>query len=129
VKALRAVTLIEVMVAGAILAIVLASTAGAMAFGFSTASHTRRVAAAERAAASHLEALMLEDERRPLPARGSVRLNEEGQQDPDGLFTSTWALDPNRPVPGAFRLAVEVTWSDGLARRLRLVTYLPERRR
>jgi hypothetical protein len=72
---------------------------------------------------------MLEDRLRAVPARGSVRFTEEGQQDPRGLFTSTWSLDPNRPVPGAFRLAVEVTWSDIIERRLRLVTYLPERGR
>ena len=125
----RAVTLIEVMVAGAILAIVLASAAAAMTFGFTNAAHTRRVAAAERVAASHLESLILEDELRNVPARGQVRFTEEGQASPDGLFTSTWSLDPNRPVPGAFRLAVEITWSDVIPRRLRLVTYLPQRGR
>lgn len=125
----RGVTLVEVMVAGAILAVVLSSTAAAMTFGFTNAAHTRRLAAAERVAAGHLETLMLEDRLRAVPARGSVRFSEEGQQDPDGIFTSTWSLDPNRPVPGAFRLAVEVTWSDIIERRLRLVTYLPERGR
>jgi hypothetical protein len=117
------------MVAGAILGIVMASVAAALSFGFSTTSHARRLAAAERAAASHLEMLLLENALRPLPARGSVRLNEQGQKDPEGLFTSTWSFDPNRPVPGAFRLAVELTWRDGIERRLRMATYVPGRRR
>jgi len=117
-------TLIEVMVAGALLAIVLTTTAMSLVFGFTTTARARRAAAAERVAAGHLEMLVLENRLRPVPASGSVRFNLEGQQDPGGLFTSTWSLDPNRPVPGAQRLAVDVQWQDGGARSSRLVTYL-----
>lgn len=121
----RALTLLEVMVAGTILGVVLSATAAALSFGFNSTKHARRLAAAERLAGSHLETLLVEHARGPVPARGSIRFNEEGQQDPAGLFTSTWSLEPNRPVSGAFRLAVEVVWVDHSERRLRIATYLP----
>jgi type II secretory pathway pseudopilin PulG len=117
-------TLIEVMVAGSILSIVLTTTATALVFGFTTTGRARRAAAAERIAAGHLEMLVLENRLRTVPPSGSIRFNLEGQTDPAGAFTSTWSLDPNRPVPGASRLAVDVRWEDGGTRSSRLVTYL-----
>lgn len=120
----RAATLIEVMVAGTILAIVLSTVAAAMSFGFSTSAQSRRAAAAERIAAGHLETLILQNRLGGVPARGVVVVNDEGQDDPFGKFTSSWSLEPNKPVPGASRIAVEVSWNDGFARTTRLVTYL-----
>ena len=120
----RAATLIEVMVAGAILAIVLSTVAAAMAFGFNATAQARRSAAAERIAAGHLETFILQNRLGGLPARGQVRVNDEGQEDPFGAFTSSWLLEPNKPVAGASRMAVEVTWNDGFERTTRIVTYL-----
>lgn len=121
-------TLVEVMVAGAMLSIVISTAAMLLGFGFNRLGDARRSAAAERVAASHLELLLLENASGALPARGSARFNIEGQSDPRGLFVSSWVLDADRPVPGAARLAVDVTWTVDQVRSQKLVTYLVPRR-
>lgn len=117
-------SLVEVMIAGSILAVILSTSAMLLGFGFERTGDARRSAAAERIAASHLELLLLENAAGGIPSQGRRRFDVEGQADPRGAFVSSWTLERDRPVPGASRLAVEVGWNVDRPRTQKLVTYL-----
>ncbi len=136
-RAVRGSSLIEVMVASSILLIVLTSTSMAIAFGVRHVGHTRRVAEAERIAASQMEALLIEGRRnaplldnsgrfatpRPRDTAGRQRFSADGRADKDGDYFAKWTIQLNKPVEGGLRLRVDVTWDEDGQRGIGLTTY------
>lgn len=127
-RALRATSLLEVMVASAILLAVLASATMAVGFGMRHIGHTRRLGEAERVAAMQLEELLIRNRRGPLPPAGTGRFDNDGRVDADGAYRMAWSLEPGQPVPEGARLSVEVSWDEDGRRAVTLRTYLETRR-
>ncbi len=115
----RGASLIEVLVAMAILVIVLSSTAGLLSFGAERMGHALRNAECERIAASHVETLLRSADP---PTTGSVRFNREGRVDDNGPYTSRWTVDTNHPIRGAARLVLTV--DGGMPHQATITTYL-----
>ena len=135
---MRASSLLEVMVASAILLTILTSTASAVAFGVMHVGHSRRVAEAERIAAGQMEALIVEGRLAvpttdpfgrfnvptPPSQRGSNRFSSDGRPQAAGDYLAQWTVEEDRPIVGGLRLHVKVDWEDRGARRsLGLTTY------
>lgn len=117
-------SLLEVMVASAILIVVLSSAAMTIGFGVRQVGRSRRTADAERIAASHLEQLLIENRTRALAPAGRLTFSADGRLDPAGPYHSEWTLERNRPVPNGSRLRVTVRWDDAGPRNIGLTTYL-----
>lgn len=134
----RGSSLIEVMVASAILLAVLTATASAIAFGVGTIGHSRHVADAERIAAGQMEALIVEGHEqdplldpfgrfaapRPRNIAGTQRFAADGRADAEGEYVAKWTVQENRPIVGGLRLRVDVSWREGgTPRSIGLTTY------
>ena len=120
----RGTSLIEVMIASAILIVVLSSSAMAISFGVQQVGRSRRTADAERIAASHLEQLLIENRGRDIARSGTVVFAADGRVDGSGPYRSSWTVERRRPIPIGARLQVTVSWVDGGARKIGLATYL-----
>jgi Tfp pilus assembly protein PilV len=108
-------SLIEVMIAGTILVIVIASAAGSIALGFNLIADRRYKTMAESVAASHMELLVATTQQRYLDADDCVAVTYSREIEAGGtLFTASCLLVPNTPVvtlANRFaRLTVSVTY-------------------
>ncbi len=112
------------MVASSILLLVLSSATMAVGFGVRHVGHTRRVAEAERIAATKIEEMLIVGSRGPLPGSGNERFAADGRVDADGPYAATWKVEMDQPVPLGARLRVEVTWNEGTVHKISLTTYL-----
>jgi type II secretory pathway pseudopilin PulG len=111
--AARGFSLVEAMVAGAILAIALTAAAGSLSMGFRFIAERRLKATAEMVAQSHMEMLLAVERERNLQASdcAPVPYTREVIGDDDAAFVATCTIVANRPVtPTAAydRLVVDV---------------------
>lgn len=121
-RALRATSLIEVMVASVILIILLEALSLALSAGVRQAAHGRHVHEADGIAGAQLEQLIVAAANGPI-GNGSHRYGADGREDADGYYRVRWVVEPERPVPFGARLRVFVNWNDGTERGISVQTY------
>ena len=117
-------SLLEVLVAMAMLAVVLSAAAGLLSFGAERMGKALRHAECERIAASHVETLL---RMRDPPTSGSVRFDRDGRVDDGGPYTSRWTIDLDHPIRGGARLVMTV--DGGKPHEATITTYMLRSRR
>ena len=123
-------SLIEAMVAAAILLIVLSSAAGSISLGFSMIAERRFRAAAEAVAASHMEVLVATAKDQFLGAADCAPVTYTRDVVAGGtVFTASCRLETNRPVVAVAdrfsRLTVDVKYQHlGRAHSTSFSTYI-----
>jgi hypothetical protein len=121
-------SLLEVLVAGSILAAGLAAIASAVPLVLQVMVDVREMSDADRVTAATVEQVVMTWAADParLEARGSFRADATGRENASGRFAVAWSLEPDRPVPGNTRVDVTVTWTaaNRRARRRQLLTYV-----
>lgn len=121
-------TLIEVLVAAAILAVGLSALATSIPVVLRVIADVRELSVADRIASASTEQLVMTWAASParVPATDTVVVDDSGREDPAGRFSVSWTLTPDRPIDGNTALAVTVVWRapDGRARSRVLRTYV-----
>lgn len=109
----RGFSLLEALVAGAILAVVLSTTAGALSMSYRFIAERRLRATSEMVCQSHMEMLLAIERDRNLQPRDCepIPYTHEVIGENGAVFTASCRIIPNRPVTptGAYdRLEVDV---------------------
>lgn len=131
-RAPRGFTLLEVMVASALLLFGIAAVVAGLSHATKTGKHQRYVTQGIHVAESVLENLLLANAGHPdleSGAHGPRWFNEVGEQlgaANGSTFEANWTVVLNEPIPDMKRLTVTVTWlEDNVERRLSLTTDRP----
>lgn len=111
-------TLIEVMVAGALFGVGVAATATSVNVYMSVLEHERKLAAAWRILqgdAAHVRALPLTSSTWTSPT--SAKVNAFGIDDPAGGFLLQRTPQADTPFAGARQITLDVSWSEAAGTR------------
>jgi Tfp pilus assembly protein PilV len=123
----RGFAMIEVLISAAILITGITVAVDVQAMMSRSAAAQRRFVTATEVAEQTLERLLVlfagSDSLRPGLHDGPT-YNLDGVPAADGIFSTSWTVDENTPVPGVRRVTVEVRWRDfGRDRQVLLSTF------
>ena len=119
-------TLIEVMVAGGLLAIGLLALVQATASATASIDHQKKLAQAVHVGEAVMEMNLVKSAANPDLAAGTTAgpsFDDDGRMSPGGTFSTEWDVVVATPLPSMRTITVRVTWDErGTAHQLEFVT-------
>lgn len=125
----RGISLLEVMLAMVLFAIIAGGLAGATVSSVKSNGTSRQVAVATALINDRFEQLRaLDPTTNPAALRAGTHADPANPMtalgQPGGMFTRTWTVTRNRPRPGLAEVAVQVSWGPAAVQSTRAVGFV-----